>query len=92
MAPGEVKAIRTTNPMFILRAKGGSSRNLLIRVAAYDTVQQRKILPIQEIKAADMEIRKRRMVSIPNMYGEDEGSRMNLIEYRIVYGTRVLYD
>ena len=47
MANGEVKAIRTTEPMVTLRSKGRSSRNILIRVAAYDTVQQRKILPIQ---------------------------------------------
>ena len=30
MAPGEVKAIRTTDPMSVLRAKGRSSRILLI--------------------------------------------------------------
>ena len=54
MEPGEVKAISTTDPMVILREKGRSSRNLLIRVAAYDTFQQRKILPIQEIKASEM--------------------------------------
>ena len=54
MAPGEFKDIRTTDPMVILRAKGVSSRNLLIRVAAYDTVQQRTTLSIQEIKAAEM--------------------------------------
>ena len=36
MAPGEFKATRTTDPIFILREKGGSSRNLLIRDASYD--------------------------------------------------------
>ena len=46
MAPGEVKAIRTTESMVILRAKGRSSRNLIIRSASYDNVQQRTILPI----------------------------------------------
>ena len=30
------------------------------------------ILPIQERKATDMEIGKRRMGSIPNRYGEEE--------------------
>ena len=54
------------DPMVILRAKGVSSRNLLIRAAAYDTVQQRTILPIKEMKAADMETRKRRIVRMPN--------------------------
>ena len=63
--------------MVIIRAKGGSSRNLLIQVAAYDNVQQRTILPIQEIKAAEMEMRKRRMVRITNRDGYEEGIRMN---------------
>ena len=56
------------SPMVILRSKGRSSRNLLIQAAAYDTVQQRTILPIQYMKAAEMEIRKRIMVSMPNRY------------------------
>ena len=69
MANGEVKAIRTTEPMVTLRSKGRSSRNILIRVTAYDTVQQRKIIPIQEMKAAEMETRKRIMVRMPNRDG-----------------------
>ena len=39
IAPGEVKAFRTTDPMFILREKGISPINLLIRAVDYDTVQ-----------------------------------------------------
>ena len=77
MAPGEVEAIRTTDPMVILRAKEGSPRNLLIRAAAYDTVQQRTIIPIQEMKAAEMEMRKRRMVRMSKRGGEEVGRRMN---------------
>ena len=73
--PGGV--IRTTDPMVILRAQGRPSRNLLIRAADYDTVQQRTILLIQETKATDMEMRKRRMLRIPNRDGEEEGIRMN---------------
>ena len=53
------------------------SRNLLIRAADYDTVQQRTIIPIQEMKAAEMEMRKMRMVRMPNMDGEEEFRRMN---------------
>ena len=71
MAPGEVESNRNTDPMVILRSKGGSSRNLLIRAAAYDTVQQRTILPIQEIKESDMEKRKRIMVRVPKKYREE---------------------
>ena len=67
MAPGEVGSISTTESMVILRAKGVSSRNLLIRAAAYDAVQQRTILPINEMKAFEVEMRKRIMVRMPNM-------------------------
>ena len=76
MSPVEVDVIRTTDPMFILRARGRPSRNLIIRGAAYNTVQQRTILPIQEIKADGMETRKRRMVRIPNRDNKEEGRRM----------------
>ena len=61
-----VDVIKTIDPMVILRARGNHSRNLLIRGAAYDIVHQRTILPIQEIKADEMEMRKRRMVRMPN--------------------------
>ena len=71
MAPVAVDVIKTIDPMVILRARGYPSRNLLIRGAAYDTVHQRTILPIQEIKADEMEIRKRRMVRMPNRYREE---------------------
>ena len=87
MAPGEAKAIRTTDPMVILRAKGGSPSNLLIREAAYDNVQQRTIIPIKEMKAAKMEMRKRIMVRMPNRDGEEEGSRMNTDSSAGIYVT-----
>ena len=70
MAPVAVDAIMTTDPMVILRARGIPSRNLLIRGAAYDNVHKRTLLPIQEIKADEMEMRKRRMVRMPNRDGE----------------------
>ena len=66
MVPVVIDVIKTIEPMVILRARGDQSRNLLIRGAAYDTVHQRTILPIQEMKADEMEMRKRRMVRMPN--------------------------
>ena len=71
MAPGEVEAIRMTDPMVILRSKGISSRNLFIRYAYYYTFQQSTIIPIQEMKAAEMEMRKRIVVRMSNMDGEE---------------------
>ena len=66
MAPVAVGVIKTIYPMVILRERWNQSRNLIIRGAAYDIVHQRTILPIQEIKADEMEMRKRRMVRMPN--------------------------
>ena len=77
MSPVVVHVIRTTDTMVILRAQGRPSRNLLIRGAAYYNVHKRTILPIQDIKADEMEIRKRRMVRMPNRDKEEEGRRMN---------------
>ena len=71
MAPVVIDVIKTMDPMVILRARGSQSRNLLIRGAASDIVHQRTILPIQEMKADEMEIRKRRMVRIPNREREE---------------------
>ena len=76
MSPEKFEAIRMTDTMVIFRAKVISSRKLYIQAAAYDTVQQRTIIHIQEIKAADMEMRKRRMVDIPDRDGEEEGIKM----------------
>ena len=71
MAPVVIDVIRTTDPMVILIARGNQSRNLLIRGAAYDIVHQRTILPIQEMKTDEMEMRKRRMVRMSNRYIEE---------------------
>ena len=77
MAPGEFKAISTTDLMIILIAKGRSSRNLVIRYPAYNNVQQTKNLSIQEMKAVDTEMRTRIMVRMPDRGGEKEDRRMS---------------
>ena len=77
VAPVAVDVIKTIDPMVILRARGNQSRNLLIRCAAYDIVHQRTNLPIQEIKADEMEMRKRIMVRMPNRERDKEGRIMN---------------
>ena len=87
MAPVAVDAIRKTDPMVVLRAMGGSSSNLLIRATAYDTVQQRTIIPIQEMKAAEMEMRKRRMVRMSNRGGEEEVRIMKIDSSYGIYFT-----
>ena len=79
IAPEDGVVIRTTDPMVVLREKGnvGASRNLLLRAAAYDIFGHRTVMPLQQIKETEMEIRTRRMVRMPKKYGEGESSRMN---------------
>ena len=77
MTPEEVGETSTTDPIFILIENVISSRKLLFRVAAYDTVQQRIIISIQEIKASEMEMMQRKTVGIPKRYGEEEGRIIN---------------
>ena len=74
-----MEGIRTTDPMVILREKGWciSASNLLIRAAAYDTVRDRTVLPIHQIKTFERYIKMRRMVRLANTPGEDDGSRLN---------------
>ena len=71
IAPGDVVVIRKTDPMvvFIDKGKLRASMNLLMRKAAYDTVRNRTVLPLQHIKETDMESRTRIMVRIPNKDG-----------------------
>ena len=75
-----MEGIRTTDPMVILREKGWciSSSNLLIRAAAYDTVRDRTVLPIHQIKTFERYIKMRRMVRLANISGESNVYRLNL--------------
>ena len=68
----DVLVIRKTDPMFSLRYKGkfGASRNLFLRVAAYETIRHRTVLPLQKIMENDTEISTRRMIIIPKNDGE----------------------
>ena len=70
--PEDVVVIRTTDPMFVLidKRKVRESSNLFLREAAYDTVSNRNVLPLQKIKETEMEIRIRRTVRIPKKDGE----------------------
>ena len=65
--------------MAVLRDKVNvvSSRNLLPREASYDTASHRTMLPLQQIKETEVEIRTRIMEIIPEKDGEGEPIRMN---------------
>ena len=62
LAPIKLLTARTNDPMVIIRENGGiqqPSRNILLRAAAYDTVQKRTVLPLQELKRKYMIILKK---------------------------------
>ena len=53
LAPIQLQVTRTNDPMVIIRMKGSTqqpSRNILLRVAAYDTVRKRTVLLLQDMK------------------------------------------
>ena len=64
--------ISKSDPMVVLRDKGhvGASRNLLLREASYDIVSHSTVLPLQQIKENEMEIRTQRIIRIPKKDGE----------------------
>ena len=78
--PEHVLVIRKTEPMFFLKYQGkfGSSRNLLLRAAAYDTVRHRTVLPLQQVTETDMVIRTRRMVIITKRINLDSSTGIYL--------------
>ena len=79
IAPEFVMFIRTTYPMVILikKVKVGTSRKLLLREAAHDTVGYRNVLTLQQIKETETEIGSRRMVRISRKDRDGEPSRIN---------------
>ena len=63
--------------MVIIEAKGSiqqPSRNILLRAVAYDTVQKRAVLSLQEMKRETIMILKKRKVKLAN---EDADTRRN---------------
>ena len=68
-----MEEIRTTDTMVILREKGRYifSGNLLLRAAAYDTMRARTVIIIHQIKTAEREMKRRRIVHLTNTTVED---------------------
>ena len=74
-----MEEIRTTEPMEILmeKGKGISSRNLLIRSDAYIPVRNRTVLPLNQIKTVNRDMKILKMLRIINTPGGDYGCRLN---------------
>ena len=77
--PVEMEEVSTTDPIEIPREKGScrASKNLLIREDLYETVRTLTVIPLHQIKTAEIEMNIRRMVRLTNTPGEDDGHRMN---------------
>ena len=79
IAPIDMEEISTTDPMNILKDKGRgiSPGNLIIREAEYDTVRTRTVLPLNQIKTFERDMKRRRIVRITKTPGEHDGFRLN---------------
>ena len=87
VAPIQLQVTSTNDPMVIIRAKGSTqqpSRNILLRVAAYDTVRKRTVLPLQEIKRETMMIHQQKKEKLGD---EDANTRINLNSTSGIYLT-----
>ena len=85
VAPIQLEVTRTNDAMVIIRAKGSNqkpSRNILLQVAAYDTVHKHNVLPIQEIKRETMMIHQQKKVKLGD---EDANTRINLNSTSAIY-------
>ena len=69
-----------------------SSRNLLLRSAAYDTSSTHTIPPIQKINTSESESERHRMSSITNTPGDNSGYRHNTDSSSDIYMTLVMDD
>ena len=78
--------------MVILREKGRvqSSRSLLLKAAAYDIVSTHSDMPLQEIKTAEREIKRRSMVPLTNTPSDCDGCRKNPDSLTGIYITLVM--
>ena len=77
VAPIQLEVTSTNDPMVIIRAKGSTqqpSKNILLRAAAYDTLQKKTVLPLQEMKRETMMIHQQKKVKLAD---EDANTRSN---------------
>ena len=69
LAPIQLQLTSTNDPMVIVQAKGSTQqppRNILLRAEAYDTVRERAVLLLQEMKRETMMILKKKKVKLAN--------------------------
>ena len=77
LAPIQLQVTRTNEPMVIIRANGSTQKpsiNILLRAAAYDTVQKQTVLPLQKMKRKTTMIHQQKKVKPAN---KDANTRRN---------------
>ena len=74
-----MEELRKTDLAVIMKEKGRciSSRSLLVRVAAYNTVRAWIILTFHQINTVGRKMKRRRMARLTNTPGEYYGCRLN---------------
>ena len=75
--------------MVIILSKGSTqqpSRNILLRLAVYDTVQNRTVFPIQLMKRETIMIPKQKKLKLSN---EEVNTRRNINSTSVIYLTAV---
>ena len=85
MKPQPLVKTPTSNPVMILRATSDTSRNLVIRSAAYDVINQSTIIHVQKIKDMMLEINSAKKLKIPNEVSK--ATRMNPDSSCVIYIT-----
>ena len=77
VAPIQLQVTSTNYPMVIIRVKGCTQqppRNIILQAVAYDRVQKRTVLPLQEMKRETVMILQQRKVKMAN---DDSNIRRN---------------
>ena len=92
--PEDVEGIRTTDPMVILREKGGNGtpHNPILRDAVCDTVRTLTVLTLQKTKTVEREMKIQRMVCTPKIPGDNDTCRLNTDSSSGIYLPSVMED
>ena len=76
MGTSKLTSKRTSNEKIILQAENSTSRNLLLRAAAYDIINKTVVIPAQELKDIQLEINNAKAITLGS-YADPRESRMN---------------
>ena len=76
MGTSKLTSKRTTDEKVILQAENSTSRNLVLRAAAYDIINKTVVIPAQQLKDIQLEINNAKAIKLGS-YADPRESRMN---------------